>query len=190
MMQAQETSNGNPSASWAENAGWKWLTEEEEANDSQAHSPVFMSQGSGEQSFIRHHVKLAHDFSNSRLGHDSISKCLPTAGGRSIETRKAALSDTIVALHLLLEEQKLDTMISDSFSTGVASLTPILAQMTRWVGWASWVQAYEVEEASLPDAEYDTRKFRPICKKDLANNVVRIPDRITIAPAFGLSSNI
>jgi anaphase-promoting complex subunit 1 len=191
MMLAQETSNGNPSAPWVDNAGWKWLTEEEEeANDSQAHSPVFMSQGSGEQSFIRHHVKFARDFSNSRLGHDSISKCLPTAGSRSIETRKAALSDTIVALHLLREEQKLDTMMSDSFSTGVASLTPILAQMTRWLGWTSWVQAYEVEEASLPDAEYDTRKFKSVCKKHPANNVVRIPDRITIAPAFGLSSNI
>jgi len=190
MMQTQETWNGNPSARWADNAGWKWLADEEEAKDSQTQSPIFVPQGSGEQSFVRHDVKLARDFGNSRLGHDSISKCLPTAGNRSIETRKAALSDTVVALHLLREEYKLDTMTSDSFSTGVASLTPILAQMARWLGWTSWVQAYEVEEASLLDAEYDTRKSNSVYKKDLANSVVRIPDRITIAPAFRLSSDI
>jgi anaphase-promoting complex subunit 1 len=81
--------------------------------------------------------------------------CLPTSGSRNIEVRKAALMDTFIGLHLLHEEQKLDTMMADSVRSGISSLTPILGQIAKWLEWRSWQQHYENEDSSLLDTEYD-----------------------------------
>jgi anaphase-promoting complex subunit 1 len=58
-------------------------------------------------------------------------------------------------LHLLHEEWKLDTTTIDSFSTGAVSLTPILAQIARWLRWDNWAAAYDIEDASLLEVGYD-----------------------------------
>ena len=76
-----------------------------------------------------------------------------------MENRKAALVDIFICLHLLREEQRLDTTAAESLSTGVANLSPVLAQIARWLGWDSWIQHYEFEEASLVDTDYDTGKL-------------------------------
>jgi anaphase-promoting complex subunit 1 len=174
IMHTQETSNGNPSPSWADNSGWKWLVEEDDlisqSKDSNASSPIFMSQRNGKTSFLQHHVRLAKDFAGSSFGHDVVSGCLPSSGNRTIEARKTALTDAFIGLHLLREEQKLNTMESDAFSTGNSSLTPILIQIARWLGWKNWVQTYEVEEASLLDADYDTGKSKSLRVIDRADN--------------------
>jgi anaphase-promoting complex subunit 1 len=41
----------------------------------------------------------------------------------------------------------------------MANLSPVLAQIARWLGWDSWIQHYEFEEASLIDTDYDTGKL-------------------------------
>ena len=46
-------------------------------------------------------------------------------------------------------------MMAEAFSTGLASLAPITAQIGRWLGWDSWIQHYEVEDASLLNIDYD-----------------------------------
>ena len=76
-----------------------------------------------------------------------------------MESRKAALVDTFICLHLLREEQRLDTTAAETFSTGGANLSSILSQIARWLGWESWVQHYEFEDASLLDMDYDTGNF-------------------------------
>lgn len=160
-MLEQEAFNGNPLPSWADNSGWTWLADEHVGLDDDDSEPLslFVTNNSERGSFIKRHVKLAREFAGTQFGQNAISASLPTAGERSIETRKAALVDTFICLHLLREEQRLDTATAESFSTGVANLSPVLAQMARWLGWDSWIQHYEFEEASLLDTDYDTGKL-------------------------------
>ncbi|KAF8860636.1 hypothetical protein BDZ45DRAFT_800579 [Acephala macrosclerotiorum] len=159
LMQMEETSNGNPVPEWAANTGWKWLTERVEADASSLSSDtatsIFHTSGDDSLSFVRKHVKLARDFAATRFGQDSMSGCLPTSGTKNIEVRKAALADIFVGLHLWNEEQKLDTTMADSLSAGIVSLSPILAQISRWLGWDTWIQYYTYEDASLIDLDYD-----------------------------------
>ncbi|KAL5323485.1 hypothetical protein ACEPPN_008022 [Leptodophora sp. 'Broadleaf-Isolate-01'] len=157
LMQAEEASHGNPSPSWASNTGWKWLVEDDEmmSQGSESLSSIFIPSTSEALPFVRKHVELARKFAGTKFGFDSIFGSLPTSGNRSLDLRKAALTDVFIALHLLNEEQKLDTMMVDAFSKGLASLAPVLAQVARWLGWDSWMQYYEVEEASLLTVDYD-----------------------------------
>jgi anaphase-promoting complex subunit 1 len=174
-MQAQEASNGNPLPPWADNRGWKWLSEQDGLDygmtrDLDMHSPTLLSSTGAKDTFVRTHAKLARDFISSTLGQSVVSGCLPTSTNRNLESRRTALADTFIGLHLLREEQKLDTTMADSVTIGVASLTPILAQIARWLGWATWVQNYDVEEASLLHVDYDTGKiFRSVQAKNVAN---------------------
>jgi anaphase-promoting complex subunit 1 len=159
MMLAQEASNGTLSPSWADNSGWKWLSDGDESGsqmmDTDKTTNIFTLHGNHESSFVHKHVKFARDFMGTRFGQDAMTGCLPTSGSRNIEVRKAALMDTFIGLHLLHEEQKLDTMMADSVRSGISSLTPILGQIAKWLEWRSWQQHYENEDSSLLDTEYD-----------------------------------
>ncbi|KAJ5046374.1 uncharacterized protein L3040_003618 [Drepanopeziza brunnea f. sp. 'multigermtubi'] len=161
LMQAEEASHGNPVPSWGSNTGWKWLTEDDDMLLQIPASPasVFTPTNSNNHlPFVRRHVKLAREFVRTKLGFDSISNCLPTSGNTSLEVRKAAFTDVFIGLHLLYEEQKLDTMMADSFSTGGSSVAPILAQIARWLGWDSWIQHYDLDEALLLYVDYDSEQ--------------------------------
>jgi anaphase-promoting complex subunit 1 len=159
MMLAQEASNGTLSPSWADNSGWKWLSDGDESGsqmmDTDKTTNIFTLHGNHESSFVHKHVKFARDFMGTRFGQDAMTGCLPTSGSRNIEVRKAALMDTFIGLHLLHEEQKLDTMMADSVRSGISSLTPILGQIAKWLEWPSWQHHYENEDSSLLDTEYD-----------------------------------
>ena len=144
---------------WLDNGGWKWLLDEQEDSEvfSTAESDRFFTTNDKE-TFIKRHVNLAKTFYHSKLGQEAVTGYLPSATNKSLEIRQAALIDILAALHLLREERKLHTMTADSLSTGVPTLTPILAQIVRWLGWDSWIEFYETEEASLVDTPYDTGK--------------------------------
>lgn len=162
IMQSQETSNGNPSPSWAENQGWKWLTEEESQDSGSKYDlklpvPTSIPLSSERGTFLRKHVTFAREFVSSTLGQSSLPGTLPTSGNGSPESRKAALVDIVIGLHLLHEERKLDTTIVDSFSTGAVSLAPVLGQITRWLGWTNWVNMYDIQEASMLSVDYDSQ---------------------------------
>lgn len=157
MMLSQEASNGASFPSWSENRGWKWLTDadySDAARDSAVPSPIFTASRNGKSSFIQEHVRLAREFGSTTLGQLVLSEWLP-ASRNAPEKRKDSLVDIFVGLHLVHEEQRLDTTRSDSLSSGIVSLTPILAQVARWFRWASWIEAYDLEDASLAEMEYD-----------------------------------
>ena len=183
IMLEQETFNGNPLPSWADNAGWNWLADHDDGDGGSGDSEplsLFGTKNSERGSFIKRHVKLAREFAGTQFGQNAISSCLPTSGERSIESRKAALVDIFICLHLMREEQRLDTTTAESLSTGVANLSPILAQVARWIGWDSWIQHYEFEEASLIDTDYDTGKllFCQAQQPRSANTANRFPHRV------------
>ncbi|KAG0647308.1 Anaphase-promoting complex subunit 1 [Hyphodiscus hymeniophilus] len=160
IMQDQETSKGNPFPSWSGNRGWQWLGDEEGhdlgiKNDRDSQASIFKPSSYERGTFLQKHVMLAHDFVSSPLGLSSIPGILPTVGNASAESRKAALVDIIIGLHLLHEEQKLDNTMVDSLAKGVVSLAPVLSQIVRWIGWTGWINAYDVEEVSMLALDFD-----------------------------------
>jgi anaphase-promoting complex subunit 1 len=159
IMRSKESSNGNPSPPWSGHQGWQWLSDGEgrdlqPKNDSGPHA-TFLPVSSEAGGFLRKHAKLASEFVSSTLGQSSIPGILPSVGDANPENRKAALVDIFVGLHLLHEERKLDTATAESFSTGCVSLTPVLCQIARWIGWTNWAAAYDVEDASMSGLDYD-----------------------------------
>jgi anaphase-promoting complex subunit 1 len=165
-MLSQETIWGGPQPPWMMNSGWTWLVDKEGIELETSRKDVnFILKDPGEvgdrEKPLRYHVKLAREFINSSLGQAALgsSGYMPTAGSRSLESRSKAFADIMAGLHLLREEQKLDVTSADSLDTGVASLTPILAQMCRWLGWAKWVAAYDVEDASISGVAFESTKI-------------------------------
>ncbi|RDL32567.1 Uncharacterized protein BP5553_09023 [Venustampulla echinocandica] len=158
-MLSQEASIGNPLPAWSNNAAWKWLAEDEEADiwvkDSEAASPILTPNDSDDTNFVPRHVKLARDFTSSTIGKEVVCDTLPTSKNRDIHARKTALTDIITGLHLLREEDKLHTMATDSYSTGVSGLAPVLGQMVHWLGWNTWMAHYDLDEVLLLDLKYD-----------------------------------
>ena len=161
LMQAQEMSNGNRLPAWAQNRGWQWLdgddsTDARTSRKSDAAFSIFAANASEKGSFISEHVQLTRNFIATELGHSVISGSFTTLDdAKGSDTRRAAITTIVVGLHVLHEEQKLDTTKSDSLSTGVASLTPVLSQLAKWLGWESWIDHYDTEDAALLDEEFD-----------------------------------
>lgn len=169
-MLSQETANGNPLPSWANNPAWSWLAEpEDDRSGSEIFEPILAPNTDDESQFLQRHLKLARGFVSSSFGETTVRGTLPTTGERDLKTRKAALVDIVVGLHLLREEQKLDIMTADAFSTGTATLTPVLAQIIRWLKWPNWIARYKVEEAQLLDMIYDTGKSSQFDQLNSAN---------------------
>ncbi|POS83711.1 hypothetical protein EPUL_004084 [Erysiphe pulchra] len=160
LMLAEETGWGNPFPSWTQNAGWAWLTTSIDANDSQVNDKIesvsiFERNSRSNDSFIQRHVKLTRHYLNTSQGKKTVSQCLPTWSKCAPEVRITSLQNIFVGLHLLREEQKLNVLTSDSFSTGCANLTIILAQIVRWLEWPAWINFYKTEEACLFDSDFD-----------------------------------
>lgn len=43
----------------------------------------------------------------------------------------------------------------------VRRMTPLLAQLARWLGWRSWIDAYSVEDVEVEDWAFDESKISP-----------------------------
>lgn len=156
-MLAQEAPTGAPSPSWAENRGWKWLGDinnSEKAMASDIPTPIFAANRDEKGSFIQEHVRLAREFAGTDIGQTVLANCLPMPDNDPGK-RKDALVDIFIGLHILHEEQRLNTTTSDSSGLGTVSLVPVLAQIARWFQWDSWVAAYDVEDALLLEVDYD-----------------------------------
>lgn len=162
-MLSQETIFGGPQPLWMINSGWVWVVDKEGIDLGTPKKVINVVQrgfeeiGDREKS-LQYHIKLAREFINSNSGQAALgsSGYMPTARSRSLESRAKAFADIIAGLHLLREEQKLNVTSVDSLETGVASLTPILAQMCRWLGWTKWVAEYDVEDASISEVAFES----------------------------------
>ncbi len=86
---------------------------------------------------------------------------LPSAESRSPEVRRTALATILIGLHLLEEETKLEAACTRS--SGVNRLTPVLAQLGRWLNWGSWSWKegayYSVEDADMENWLFEDCKF-------------------------------
>ncbi|KAK4178923.1 hypothetical protein QBC36DRAFT_323634 [Triangularia setosa] len=127
----------NPSSSacppWSRNKGWQWLL------DTPAFKapPVTAEIGPRPPSFLALHIELAQRWMASSggvlaFGFDGY---LPTALGRGSPGRSNAAWSMMVALHLLLEEQKLNILTPEDTTHGQGDLRTVLCQISRWLGW-------------------------------------------------------
>ena len=155
-LEVGETANSLGCPLWMMNRGWEW-TLDEDLDD--ALSPH------GDQSFapkfISRHIALAKEFMFSPVGDAAVgtSGFLPTALSRNLETRRKNAMDIFMALHLLLEEEKLDIMTPEYKSPGRADLRVVLCQIGRWLGWHDFWSMYEVGIQEEIDHRHDSGMF-------------------------------
>ena len=98
----------------------------------------------------------------SPLGEAALgaSGYLPTALGRNTDARRKVAVDIFMALHLLLEEQKLDITTPEYVSPGRADLRVLLCQIARWLKWHGFWSIYELGIQEDVDSRHDTGRFQ------------------------------
>ncbi|TID14184.1 negative regulator of mitosis [Venturia nashicola] len=79
------------------------------------------------------HILTAREFVKSPKGQDILR---PLRSNPDIV--QLMVSMLLTTLHLFREEQKLDCMAASSDKNTSGDLTPILAQLGRWLGWPNW----------------------------------------------------
>ncbi|KAF4585916.1 negative regulator of mitosis [Ophiocordyceps camponoti-floridani] len=136
-----ETANALGCPVWMMNRGWQWALDEEADNGSfsvgdQSFGPRFLSR----------HIAFAKDFLSSSLGDGALGKrgYMPFARGKKVDARRQTAVDVFMALHLLLEEQKLDITTPEYLSPGRVDLRVLLSQLARWLKWDGFSSIYEL----------------------------------------------
>ncbi|KAK8038255.1 Negative regulator of mitosis [Apiospora phragmitis] len=129
---------------WMEHTAWNWVLERDDAS-----MTLFKpSQGrEQEMAFFFYHLKHARSFIATDLGQAAYGPggYLATAPGSSDSNRSKQAQNAIVALHMLLEEQKLDITTPTTVSPGPNDLRAIILQIAKWLKWPQWVNIYELE---------------------------------------------
>lgn len=127
----------NPSSSacppWTRTKAWRWLLDTPVFEP----APVTAESGPRPPSFLAIHIELAQKWMASSggvlaFGFDGY---LPTALGRGSPGRSNAAWSMMMALHLFLEEQKLNILSPEDTIHGQVDLRTALCQVSRWLGW-------------------------------------------------------
>lgn len=164
------------SPAWAQSPAWQWTlpavgteTERLPVFDT---SPVADrssissggSSGAKRLDFISRHVDYARQFALSELGIAAVgpSGYLPTACSRTKESRRDAARDLLMALHLLLEEAKLDVTSPEASRFGQAGLEDlrlVVCQIARWLRWDTFAAMYELSMLEERDSSHDDGRY-------------------------------
>jgi hypothetical protein len=67
----------------------------------------------------------------------------------------AMLPQVLMSLHLVREEMKLDTLSTESTGDFEQTLTPVLAQLAHWLGYAGWADHYMLEDDAMESCQFD-----------------------------------
>ena len=148
-MQTYDAANGSAYAGWAAKRGWQWVLEAGNIGNL-----------GGPDSFIQQQIHLAKQYISSPEGVQAFGPqgYMPTASCRDDDTRKIAASSIVIALHLLLEEQKLDIMCPEDVSPGQTDFRTVIWQLVRWLGWSKFETVYEAGMQADLDAKHDSGK--------------------------------
>jgi anaphase-promoting complex subunit 1 len=166
-----ETANSAACPRWMLNRGWQWVMDEDvEADDGQVESAIT------ETKFMSVHIQHAKNYMASRLGEIALGSAgyLPTAMGKSAENRRNAACQIFMALHLLLEEQKLDVMCSEYSPSGKADLRVLACQLARWLRWHTFVSTYELGIQEYLDPRNDSGVYNCSTVKLHANTCAEL----------------
>ena len=147
-----ETANSLGCPPWMMNKGWEWALDEDIEN-----SLSSLGDQSSTPKFITKHIGLAKEFLSSSMGDSAFGQAgyLPTALSKEPEVRRKNAKDIFIALHLLLEELKLDIMTPEYVSPGRVDLRVLLCQIARWLGWSQFWSEYELGIQEEVDQRHD-----------------------------------
>ena len=160
-MQLRESPNSSACPLWMRSRAWQWLSDTEASADRDAHSGEARPSGD----FISFHVSLAKRWMSSAGGLSAFGfeGYLPTALNRAGEPRNLAAWSILLALHLLVEEQKLDILSSEESSPGQNDLNAILHQLAKWLGWKHYEALYALGMQAEPPSTHDLGRLAPTC---------------------------
>lgn len=130
--------NGSACSPWMSSHAWRWMLDEENSNH---------ALGLDQEDFLTAHIRLAKSYMESPRGQHALGSAsghLPTALNRGPEDRSRAAWGVICALHLLVEEEKLDIMAPEYFFPGRANVRVLLCQIGQWLGWHKFVALHEL----------------------------------------------
>ncbi|KAF4126185.1 anaphase-promoting complex subunit 1 [Geosmithia morbida] len=152
-LEAGETVNSLGCPPWMMNRGWDWALDEDADDSLSPHTGQSTS-----PKFISRHITLAKEFLSSPVGDAAVGHggFLPTALSKTPEARRKSAVDIFMALHLLLEEEKLDIMTPEYNSPGRTDLRVVLCQIGRWLGWQEFWTIYELGIQEDIDQRHDT----------------------------------
>ncbi|EFY99723.1 anaphase-promoting complex subunit 1 domain protein [Metarhizium robertsii] len=147
-----ETTNSLGCPTWMMNQGWQWALEEETADNASAQSDALLS-----SKFLTRHIALSKEYLSSPLGEAAMGRqgYMPVSLARSSATRRKVAVDIFMALHLLLDEQKLDITTPEYVSPGRTDLRVLLCQLARWLKWQTFVTIYELGIQEDVDTRHD-----------------------------------
>ncbi|KAG9251035.1 negative regulator of mitosis [Emericellopsis atlantica] len=148
-----ETVNSHGCPPWLMNKGWEWALDEDLDDAMSPHGEL-----SPAPKFMSRHITLAKEFLSAAAGESATGPggYLPTALSRTPESRRKNATDMFLALHLLLEEMKLDITIPETVSPGRVDLRVMLCQIGRWLCWESFWTVHEVGIQEDIDHRHDT----------------------------------
>lgn len=128
--------------SWMQDQGWRWLADSPHVANLDKNENI---PPENDANFLARHLHYARRYmSTSSAQPMGPANYLPTAASQSTESRKSAAWGIMMALHLLLEEQKLDVLNSEHMSPGPADLRVVLWQIAGWIQWREFVSWYEL----------------------------------------------
>lgn len=134
-------SNGSAYPLWMQSQQWRWMADENALDNSTRAS------GAAYEDFITSHIRFAKCYVQSTQGQHALGLSngyLPTALNRDAEDRAGAAWGIVYALHLSLEEGKLDVMTPEYFKPGRADIRTIVCQIGRWLGWHDFVALHQL----------------------------------------------
>lgn len=156
---------------------WEWMVEETDnftLQKSGSDHPITASPSSKPKTVV--HSPVARPKSPPQPFRNTfITDCvadarnfLQTAEGQKLRTnfpntskdseyRRGALAIILKALHLVREELKLDI----SMEPAMRRITPLLAQLAKWVGWREWAEYYANEDIEMENWAFDECKCPP-----------------------------
>ncbi|RDA92755.1 hypothetical protein CP533_1413 [Ophiocordyceps camponoti-saundersi (nom. inval.)] len=154
-LETGETANALGCPVWMMNRGWQWALDEE-ADDSSSFDQSFTPK------FLLRHITYAKEFLSSSLGDSALgsSGYMPFARDKGFDSRRKAAVDIFMALHLLLEEQKLDITTPEYLSPGRVDLRVLLCQIARGLKWYNFSSVYELGIQEDVEPKFDAGKVQ------------------------------
>lgn len=146
---------------WAASKAWDWARP---IGDVAATTLGGLSEEGATKQTSSEAVRLAEEYMTSAFGSQAIgpSGYLPTALGLPAGIRKRSAWGIIMALHLFLEEEKLDIMASGNGTAASSNLTAVLCQIAKWLQWRTFAERYDLDLDSH-QVVFNSGKKMPMC---------------------------
>ncbi|KAL1841144.1 hypothetical protein VTJ49DRAFT_7369 [Mycothermus thermophilus] len=148
-MMLREAPNSQAFPPWMLSKAWQHLLDGPFDGGDGTNGDMWSSGG-----FISSHVALAKRWIASASGVSAFGfeGYLPTALNRSGEPRNMAAWNILLALHLLVEEEKLNISCTEGVSPEPTDLKTLLYQLVRWLKWTRYETVYSLEAQAEPFA--------------------------------------